>query len=419
MGLGLGGFDGSNLRVAADTLGIGDYGKTTAQPGTSFEIWEQEGGVRIVLKDRACPFQEPEFGTEQKSKKTNYPGNPDATIQVLGWDLPSLEIEGEWNYRFLPKTIVVDDDPEQIQTPAQACELFDRVVRSGRTVRVQWLNVVRFGILKKFTPKWIRATDVKWSMTFEWSKADDSHPDPPNLPSKGFALSSLMKTLNAIEDVLALAPDVAASMAAAVVSQIRSIREEIGLLIDSVRAVETLANLPSTVLGAIESSVASIRDQCTEASQRLSGSRLAVIDPVIATAVTALSKDPASPGNDSQSPAAQQATLDAWGRTVSKSLYELRDQSLMIAEELRQRVRPDVAKTVVAHEGETLDSIAAREYGSSSYATFLAHINRLQSTIVTPGTRLQVPSRPYGNAQSVEPTGIADPDDIISLTGGV
>ena len=192
-----------------------------------------------------------------------------------------------------------------------------------------------------------------------------------------------------------------------------------GLLIDTVRAVETLANLPSTVLGAIESAVSSIRDQCTETSRRLSGSRLAVVDPVIATAITALTKDPASPGNDSQSASAQQATLDAWQRTATKNLNELRDQALIIAEEMRQRVRPDIAKVVVAHEGETLDSISAREYGSSSFATFLAHVNRLQSTIVEPGTRLQIPSRPYGNAQTIEPTGIADPDDIISLTGGV
>lgn len=414
MALGLGGFDGSALRVAADTLGIGGSGKSSGGAGTSFEISEI-GGSTVVLKDRACPFPECSWPTEQKTKKTNYPGNPDASIQVLGYDLPDLEIEGEWNYRFLPKTIVVDGSPDFVQTPAEACRLFDKMARSGRMVRVQWLNIVRVGVLKKFTPTPMRETDFKWAMAFEWAKADDANPERPNLPSKGFGLSDIMKALNFVEDVLALAPDLAASLNATLVSGVRSLQAEVSLLVQSVRAVESLLYLPSAVFGAIESAVASIRDQCTELARRLSGPRMSARGEATAATASALSSDPALPSGSPQSPASQQATFEGWSRTSAKALLNLRAQVLGVSEELALRVRPGVAKRITVRAGETLGSIAAREYGSDSYATYLAHVNRLQSALVSPGTELRIPERPYGGAEYVEPTGTEE--QIITLTG--
>jgi hypothetical protein len=414
MGLGLGGFDGSALRVAADTLGIGDFGMTNVQAGTSFEI-QETGGKTIVLRDRACPFPEVEWPTEQRSKKTNYPGNPAATIQVLGFDLNNLTIEGEWNERFLSGAVMVDGLSKFLSVPELA-DIFDRMARGGREVRVQWLGIVRFGILKKFTPTWLRKTDAKWRMEFEWTRADDNAPEEAKLPSIGFGLSDLMKAINFAEDLLALAPDLASSLSAACVSQIRSLSDEVSLLVQLVRAIESLINLPTAVFGAIEAAVSSIRDQCTELIRRLSGARMSARDESTASMGSALTADPSLPNQAPQSPAAQQAAFESWSRTLAKTLAEVRHQALMTSSELRQRVRAESGKRLTVREGDTLALIAAREYGSDEYATYLAHVNRLQTTLVPPGTVLLVPSRPYGGAPLVEPTGTME-EQVITLTG--
>lgn len=417
MGIGLGGFD-SALAIAADTLGLLGFGGGPGGPGSSFEIAEI-GGVKIVLRDRAMPFPEVAFPTEMRTKKVLYPGNPIATIQVLGFDTQNTKLRGEWNYRFLSKSVSVDGNPDAIKTPAQLTQLFENIVRGGRQVRVQWLHIVRQGVLKRFEPVWLRANDVQWDMEFEWAAANDDSAVAPKVPSKGFGVDDLLKAIKKIEDVLALAPMLARSLSASLVSGIASIRKHISKLIQTFGAIEALINLPAAVLGAIKSALASIRDECTEMARRTSGPSMGA-RPIETVGVGSLplSQDPMFPSGangsaNAKSSGAQQAAFESWARTVATGLEELRHTALMIGVDLDARVRPEPSKVIGVREGETLYSIAAREYGSADYATYLLQMNRLQSTVPPPGFRLIVPSRPYGAAPDVELTGT----EVITLTG--
>jgi hypothetical protein len=417
MALGLGGF-GSALAVAADTLGLSSFGGGPRAPGTSMEI-RVDGGDRIELRDRAMPFEEAAFPVEQRTKKTLYPGNPVASLQILGADNLPSELEGEWNHRFLPGSVIVNKEPWDA-TPEQLCFLFDQIVRAARTVRVQWLGYVRIGVLKKFDPIWLRSTDCKWRMSFEWVAADDATPTPFVEIGGGFGISDLMRILNLAEDLMALGPMLARSLAATLVSGIKSIREKVSKLIQVLGAIEALVNLPAALWGAIKSAIKSICDECREMTRRLSGPRLSSRGTsgnpeIVATASSALVRDPTSPSNAAQSGASQAVAFEAWARTTARVVSDLRHQAILIGIALEARVRPEAAKVLTVREGETAWSVAAREYGSAEYANYLIEINHLQGAKLVPGTTLRIPARPFGAAPDVELTDT----DVIDLQNPV
>ena len=419
MGIGLDGFT-SAVNVALDKLRLLDGPGGAPIPGTSMMIEETHGGHKIVLRDRSMPFQGVEFGVEARTKKTIYPGNPAASIQVLGFDNLDLPLEGEWNYRFLKHSVTVDGDPDQIKTPAQLVALFDRMCRAGRQLRVQWMNAVRIGVLKEFIPKWDRANDVKWTMKFEWSVADDETPPSPPIAVPGFGLSDFMKALNFLEDCLAIGPDLMRSFSAAIVSNIKEIRGKISKVIQAFGAIEALVNLPATILGAIDAAISSIADECSEMIRRCSGPRLSSRSAsIVAIAALPLSANPSMPGGNGgkgavQSSATQQTTIESWSRTVARAASDLRHQAIMIGVQLRAQAYPEATHQATSREGETLWSIAAREYGSSDYASYLAQANGLQGAMIQAGTTLKLPPRPYGAAIDVELTATEPP--VITLT---
>lgn len=438
MALGLGGF-GSAVSIAADTLGLGGLlGSPNAIPGSSLEI-DVEGLGQVVLRGRAMPFAEVAFPTEMRLKKTLYPGNPNASIQLLNYDSLPTEISGEWNARFLRDAVTVNGDPKAIQTPAQLCQLFESIVRGGRPVRVQWLHIVRAGYLRKFEPVWLRYTDVKWVMTFEWMAADDLKAEAPRgLPKAGFGVTDLLKTLKKIEDVIALGPMLARSLSATLVSGVVSIRKHIGKLMQVFAAIDALVNMPAALWGAIKAAISSIRDECLELSRRITGwGRLssATTPELAASAGPPLMRDPLYPsgatssGNGAatssgdpspiavahaSSTGAQIALLQGFLRSISTALMELAHQAVMMGIELDVQVRPEASRAVVVRQGDTLGRIAAREYGSEEYATYLMQANGLQTSIPPAGFRLKVPARPYGALPEVEIVGT----EVVEITGG-
>ncbi len=138
----------------------------------TFDILELEGSRRqLVLKGRTKPYAGVEFPSETRSKVTYYPGNPVATQQILGPEFGPTDLEGMWKTRFLAGTgqnevEVSGFDP--IDSAADLVRAFEELRRSANSLRVQWGPVVRFGILKKFTPSWVTLYDVKWHANFEW-----------------------------------------------------------------------------------------------------------------------------------------------------------------------------------------------------------------------------------------------------------
>jgi hypothetical protein len=144
----------------------------------------------------ALPHEKPNFETEQRSKKTMYPGNPVATLQVYGPNFPNTIFVGEYHWRYTAINVVgsgfeaVDggsaqatNSPPSVNastqtTPEYIQEKLEALCISGQGVEVHWSGNIRKGILKKvnFQPK--RREDIPYTLDFEWSQRSDQSAPP-------------------------------------------------------------------------------------------------------------------------------------------------------------------------------------------------------------------------------------------------
>lgn len=403
------GFD-SALAVAADALGFGGPGDP-GPAGTSFEIAQIEGDSPIVveLRGRAMPYQGVGWPVEQHSKLTWYPGNPVATQQLLGPRELPCSINGMWKSRFIAGSVVVNGDKQAVTTAFQAVQLLERVTRGGKQLRVQWLGEVRTGIVKRFTPTFDREHDVAWEIEFEWNGRNDEVAPRAVVEASAPAGNDLFKLLNTVEDVLTLAPDLAASFVASIVTQINAVRDAVGLVVDAFRAIESLVNLPNTVIGSLVNAVNSLGRQSTEMIRRIAGPRTSALDTATAVRIKGAFTAPTAPGRTQSGAAldtsavAGELEFEQWRRTLAAGLGNLRFQAQALLDDAQNRLQPRTTRTVTVGEGQTLYSLATTFYGSPDFANFLAAANRITSIRVPPGTILRVPARPFGAVSQIQP----------------
>jgi LysM repeat protein len=421
--------DGYDPAISAPGAFGTEFSRATADHEDGFfQIEQIEGSaserIEVVLSGRAMPYQGVEFGGEQRRKRTNYPGNPVATHQILGPAEDDTTIGGMWKDRYITNSIAVNGDVSQIQTAEQAVHLFHSLRRAGKRVRVQWLSEVRAGLIASFTPKWIRGHDVEWTVVFEWSAFDDevayrvAAEQPP--------ASEALNRMNDLEDIFTLIPNTAARLEASLVEAIHSVRDRVQKVFGVLRAVETVVNLPATVLGTLKADVDSLRNELLEFNHRLAGPRSSTYDAETSSRIkfgaasSALMQrggvgSPAmvgeAPGgfavrtsaNAAGNAVANELAFEAWKRSTARAganlLYTVQRQVAA----LESRRQPATTRVHQVKQGETLYAIAADAYGSPDFANFLANANRLQSVLLPPGTLVRIPPRPFGSTVSIEP----------------
>lgn len=144
---------------------------------SSILIEELTGRKRqLTLVGGGLPFQGANWSTEHAITTTWNPGSPVAVQHVFGpQEMPS-DWEGEWNTTRLIKAppLWVDGGPERTLVLADdVYRAMNALVASGQLLRVTWVaaenrRFARYGRLQKLDPKFDRADDIKWSATFAW-----------------------------------------------------------------------------------------------------------------------------------------------------------------------------------------------------------------------------------------------------------
>jgi hypothetical protein len=400
------GFDVELLSATGGILGDQFGG---SQAGGSLEIQQLEGSrpITVLLRGRAMPYTGVAWEGEQHSKLTWYPGNPVATQQVLGPRETNTTMGGTWKDRFIQGAVVRNGDPGVITTAMQAVQLLDELWRSGKRVRVQWAQFVRTGLIKRFTPTADRVQDIQWEIEFEWSGRDDELAPRAATQESAPAGNDLLKLLNDLEDIFTLAPAMAAAFSARIISTIADVRDGVSKAIDTLRAVETLVNLPAAVVGSLKSSVAALGRQLQDLERRIIGERSSAQDRQTATRAKGGYTDPRRLGRRgaalSSSAVTQELSFEAWRRTLAFAARALNAKLQRVLLDVLARSQPPTTRVVVVRQGQTLYSLATEFYGSPDFANFLANTNRLQTALVPAGFRLRVPDRPLGAAANIEP----------------
>ncbi len=406
-------FGADNLiQTFGQDLGLLDRVRSN-EGGTSLTLEELEGSTKrtIVLMGRAVPYQGVEWEGEHRSKKTTYPGNPVATQQLLGPEEMPTTFEGMWKDRFMQDQDgngqITVNPGEDLKTAEQAAKFFDDLRRAGKLLRVQWLSQVRAGIIKIFRVAPDRPQDQRWRMEFEWQSLNDEV--APRAAVEPTPASDLFNLFNFIEDILTLAPQIAAAFTARIVASINGVRDSVDNFFNILRTAETLLNLPNVIAGSIKAAVDRLDRQLTELIQSLGGRTNATngVQDVVAgptIAPTEPSRDVTGGGKPS-SAATQELEFESWRRSMIRTTAALRKAAQKAAADQLDRVQPRTTKRITVRDGETAYTIAQREFGSADFANYICQTNGLTSATIPAGFELRIPPRPFSAAVLPEVSG--------------
>jgi hypothetical protein len=385
-GLGFGGFEG--FTSDAPALIIEQEGGDVAIAETPGSL-SFSGPKTIILQGRALPNSPLEISGEQRHVTTYYPGNPQATIQVLGTTFGSTTISGVWKYRFVGdptyqmyellgfgdlsfNAAIIESAGGAPRTPQQLVEAFENLRDEGKPVLVEWNDQQRRGIISRFSARWLRSQDVEWECEFEWFAAG---PDRPRAQNLSLPDEPLVTWSSLLDDILALEPRfLFPDVAAIVTSRIAAVREGVGTIFDFVNFANTQVRTPISALQAVNTAAFEIRLQAEETISRLtdrpyteSSPRDGVLDVL---------------------------AVEQFNRTVGQRTGELRASAQNTAKSINEQNAPGALQVVVVPAETTLRQLAKKFYGSADDWQLIADINFLNESQVPAGTTLIIPQKP-------------------------
>jgi nucleoid-associated protein YgaU len=351
----------------------------------------------ILLRNRALPYQKAEFlSGKQNENKAVYPGNPIATIQILGSEELPTTFTGRWSDRFVEadiyygtqKTTVSPNDATAGLGNAKQLVIFFNTLRlEGQAVGVSWDDFYEEGILKECHFTFIRSQDIEYTLEFEWTKQDISQTQ--------IAAGIPTTFQNIVNDI------------ANIQSQISSFSDEL----------ISIQGYLSTITVAFETTLNGLIGSIAYATQNLIGLGTQVLNMAAATTSVYVSAVNLLQGLIIQSAQLVRQVNDietqllqptGWQQTKDyldfiTGLANLKNQAgVMVntasnySESLNKNYvqNNDYITQYVAKDGDNLRMVSQKFYGDSSYWSYLADINFLQNSGLTSGTVVLIPKIP-------------------------
>jgi hypothetical protein len=378
-----------------------------------------DGKWQIVLAGRALPYRPLEFKKESVAVKHVYPGNPEATIHMLGIDHPNTTWKGMWKTRFLAAPIApqaqgifdaaaekaaqvitspltgagepVNDNITQSQASAlwgkvgapgeplrTASDVRDKIWKmqqDGQKLKVTWDDVARVGIIKSTSFPTDRREDIAWEI--EWLWMSDAIPTKiaviADQDLSQFPEGLLDKVQNFRKTVTA-----PARFAKAVLD---AVNEDINLIESSI------LELSAIVTDYTELGVEAI-DTLENAMGIANTVRLAAFR--ITDSLDAVSAEWAST-TDNFSDVAAAASY----KTEAKSqMIEIAADAGAMMDTISGWIEPEVEQSFVMPKNMDLRGVSTKFFGTPDSWRDIADYNMIEGTQIEAGTTILIPTLP-------------------------
>lgn len=151
----------------------------------------QEGGGTLVLTQRALPYMPLAISGKQRAEFVWYPGNPQATVQMLGPQEDAIVLKGFWKDKFIEGTGAAkyyQGDPKGYQgmqtaqgrwtafsiiegssfipNVVELVKIVDTMRRMGKRITLSWDRLQRIGHITSFTQTWQTTHYCEWELEF-------------------------------------------------------------------------------------------------------------------------------------------------------------------------------------------------------------------------------------------------------------
>lgn len=363
---------------------------------STFTIAEQTGRKRtLILRERALPYRPFTLSGSMRTTTTWYPGNPIASMQVLGNEEDSTTISGTWKDRFLRS---VDDNGRAVQPDAVAllgvqgsgsqqvanvvelAKTVDSIRREGQLLEVTWDQQVRHGILKSFKQNWMRPEVLEWEIVFEWISQGEK--EVPIAFSLEVDQQSMTADFNTLSDKL---KEATTSNPFPLVEDFqRSLTTMTDTIESAVASVsDTTANITSAVLTPADAAKRTLAALETIKNEAFALENL-VTSRVARSIISTDDIETISVG--------QTLTAESYVRGIKDSSRQLRTTAATKSDELSKRGgEQEILAVFTAHENTDLRDVSQRFYGTQEEWRRLLQYNGLTSSKLTAGMFILIP----------------------------
>jgi len=365
---------------------------------TRLEIEELTGEKHtLTLSGRSMPYQPIAFEGAMRAEFTWYPGNPQATAQVLGPSESPTSINGVWKDRFIktatdpiPELNIPELPVSNVQGRAEYDGILVRDVsslvsamdgfrRRGQMLKMTWDQITRHGLMTKFRHAWLRHEDVEWEVEFTWmSQGEDTVPiafgQENNIEDLANAIAD---AVNALIAVVQAVFNLINEIASLINNLVDMIVEAVSAIVDLVQQAIELVMLPFQVAEKIKAAYETIADACT-----------GIIDTIESVPDQVLNAASSLVGGTE--PEALQA--ETYKRDVKVQARNVR----VIAKEAQQQVaataeQQPAINVVQPRQDQDLRSVSTQQYGSPNEWRRLRRYNRLRGSRLSAGSKLLIP----------------------------
>lgn len=365
---------------------------------TSFTITEQTGQQRsLILTARALPYRPFQLTGNMRVSTTWYPGNPEATVQLLGTSEDTTSINGMWKQRFIgdpnsPAKLgdnIGEVNPTDITNVEDLVLVVDDIRRQGQLLKVSWDFMSRFGILTKFIQKWLWHEELEWEMEFTWISIDE-----PSFNNVSPGLVASLSTLRAdTSDVTAKitvstsAIKNALSKFAAAVAVVTDFAQSINDLVNSIEG--TITQIVNTISNAIDAVVSVV-----EAAQRILSLATFVIqkaNELIQTTEAQVDRAIIAAKKIATIPAALACSASELTHTTKSAARDIISQASSLQQAFSGTVQHPFSTQYKSLADQDIRLVSTKFYGTPDLYTKLMTFNNLKDSHLHAGQIIYIP----------------------------
>ena len=358
---------------------------------SSLNILELTGTQHnLELIGRALPYRPMTFEGTMQAEFCWYPGNPIATVQMIGARESATTINGMWKDRFIKTT--TDQGIPLFNPPGKAkydgltvLDVHDLVTvvdgfrMRGQLLALTWDEMTRHGIMKRFRHTWLRREDVEWEMEFDWiSRGEEEMPiafasSIPGLDLINELLDAYNNLVDSIKSIFAMVDDIQNLLNNA----LDAITTAVGQAQNLAKQFQNAVMYPLQMAQSLKAAYETIKDECGN-----------IINTVTSVPGRALRKAKDIAGiSESES-----VEAEMYSRTVRKAARKMRSLAAQRQQELAAKTSDQPAiTTITARADQDLRAVSKQAYGTPNEWQRIAAYNHISGSKAPTGKVLLIP----------------------------
>lgn len=367
----------------------------------------EEGGVTLELRERALPYRPLTISGKQRAEFTWYPGNPEATVQMLGPEEGVINLRGFWKDRFIQGTnaaklfnsgeFLLGQLPglatlgQALPTVSALVQAVDDMRRMGRRITLSWAGLTRVGHITSFVQHWNNVHDCEWEMDFSvLSQGEATVPtvtaSAPNLADQ--AVQAIQQAEDFATELLASTTKLSdASLTyrnafATAVTQFDIITTAAASTVYN--AASSVASYEQAPFDAARRIAASASGLVVSASQALGG----VIDRALADVI-----EFGSWFGQDEAPMGIQIAGNSVQRSVRNAVQSVRYNNAISRFMIEQQLQQELLASFIAPQNMDLRDVSTRYYNTPDNWQQIMQFNGLSSSKLNAGDLVWVPQQ--------------------------